>query len=374
VRNRPQPLFMNLFERSSMISLSTLSCAPKIVQIGFLGVLLAGGASANVLGPLSGGSGSTSWNASAFNVVTLGVLAGNLDGAAALAGTFTTSSDIGGGVASFGNINDSASTLTNGGVTVPYTDAFTMIDGGSAATILKGCGNIYAPAGTTASAVACNSGNNPVVTQTGNDFNFATARTSLENYSYKTLTSAANEQNFLSTTSGTINVASPSTAGAVYINLSAAALQGNGINLVYDTSKVTAIFINVAGNISASSSFMLSLNGTSLQNYSGQGGGGGNNYGGNPVLFNFYTATSVTWSGNFYGSVLAPFADVNAGGDLLGQGIFGQLDSVGETHDDFFNGTNVPSTNVSATPEPMTFALLGGGLLALGMLSRKRKK
>jgi hypothetical protein len=54
--------------------------------------------------------------------------------------------------------------------------------------------------------------------------------------------------------------------------------------------------------------------------------------------------------------------------------IAGSVTNLGETHDDYFNGTGLPSTSMSSTPEPMTFTLIGGGLLVIGGLRRRFAK
>jgi len=336
----------------------------KLVSIAFLSSCLVSSASANVLGPLSG----TGWNASAFNVVTLGVLSGNLIGAPTLAGNFSSNSDIGGGVAAFGNVSD-ANTLTNGGVTNPYTDAFNVIvNGSNSGTTVKGCGNIYLGGGGSASPVGCS---NPTVSSTGLDFNFAAARTALDNYSYNTLTSSS--LNLLGTpapVSGqpyqySITIPSPTTAGPVYVDLNPAYLTAGSLNINYNKSLVTAIIFNVAGSTITTGNFEFYYNGSVPS---------GNDFGANPVLFNFYQATTVTLNNTFDASILAPFATVNTSLDVLGQLIAGQVNSIGETHDDYFSGTGLVTTNISATPEPITFVTIGGGLLLIGALMKKRKK
>jgi choice-of-anchor A domain-containing protein len=332
----------------------------KLILSGFVLVQVA--SATNILGPLSG----TGWNASAFNIVTLGVLTGNVAGATALAGNFTSNSDIAGGVAAFGNISD-PSNLTNGGVTNPYTDAFNVIVNGSTpSTHITACGTAFLGGGGSASGIgACSS---PTISNTGLDFNFATARTTLENYSYNVLTSSSlNQVNLLAAPVGNpsegngydINITG---TGAVYVNLNPAYLNGNSLHITY-ANTVTSVIFNVAGGTISTGSGQFFYNGAQVSN---------NDFGKNPVLFNFYQATSLTLGGSFAASILAPFANVTTGSDILGQLIAGQVTSVGETHDDYFSGTGLVST--TATPEPMTFALIGGGLIAIGSLRKRRKK
>jgi hypothetical protein len=339
----------------------------NLSRLSLFSFVLVSMASANVLGPLSG----TGWNASAFNVVTLGVLSGNVDNAPVLAGSFSSNNDIGGGVAAYGNVSD-ANTLTNGGVTNPYTDAFNVIvNGSTSSTSIKACGSVYLGGGGSVSPVGCG---NPTVSSTGLDFNFSAARTSLENYSYNVLTSSTlNQVNLLGSptpVSGqpyqySLTIPSPSTAGPVYVDLNPAWLTAGSLNINYNKSLVTAVVFNVAGSSVSTGNFEFYYNGSQPT---------GNDFGGNPILFNFYQATSVTLNNVFDASVLAPFATLTSNQDLLGQAIVGQLNSVGETHDDYFNGTGLVTTAITSTPEPMTFGLLGCGLFFIGALSRKLGK
>jgi hypothetical protein len=74
---------------------------------------------------------------------------------------------------------------------------------------------------------------------------------------------------------------------------------------------------------------------------------------------------------------LAPFADLSASANISGNIIVGQLGtpsnaSTAELHADYFSGTGQPS--MSATPEPLTFGLVGSGLLAIGFLGRRFRK
>lgn len=88
------------------------------------------------------------------------------------------------------------------------------------------------------------------------------------------------------------------------------------------------------------------------------------------TLWNFYDATSLTIARQFGGSILATDAALTVNGNIEG-GVFvsslaAQTD---EIHEQAFTGT-LP-TQVSAVPEPATWALMAGGLLLLPRLRRR---
>jgi choice-of-anchor A domain-containing protein len=95
------------------------------------------------------------------------------------------------------------------------------------------------------------------------------------------------------------------------------------------------------------------------------------NSGGIPILFNFPTAQSLTINGRLTASVLAPFADFSSNSNVSGNIIVGQVDGTSESHDDYFSGTGLPGFSTS-TPEPISFLLLGGGLIAIGAIRKRR--
>jgi choice-of-anchor A domain-containing protein len=91
------------------------------------------------------------------------------------------------------------------------------------------------------------------------------------------------------------------------------------------------------------------------------------------VLFNFPQAQTLVLGGSaLTASVLAPFAAVTAGGGSV-EGNFIALSmtqGTTEFHDDLFTG--VLPQPLSATPEPLSVATIGGGLLLLGWRRRRR--
>ncbi len=94
------------------------------------------------------------------------------------------------------------------------------------------------------------------------------------------------------------------------------------------------------------------------------------------LIFNFSQATSLTLGGSFLGTILAPNAAVTGGnGQIDGQLIANSFTGPTEFHDFLFTGQNLPSGSLpnsqEPTPEPASFAMLGAGLIAFGLVHRK---
>jgi choice-of-anchor A domain-containing protein len=268
----------------------------------FLFLAVASTAAATVVGPLSG----TGWDASAFNVVTL-------------TGGLTAGSDINGRVAVYGVFSDSAGVGNNlNGNT--YTETYAAIfNGGVSGAVTVQNGAAWVGTGST-SQITDSSGIYTPPTTPSSDFNFAAARTALDNYSANTLTaSSLGQVNLLGTPTQingqpyqySISIPSPSTPGPVYVDLNPGYLNVNSLNINYDSTKVTAIVFNVAGTSVTGNLGNLFINGTPILNT----GNGGNDFGANRILFNFYQATSVAIQNTFYSSILAPLATLSVGSD-----------------------------------------------------------
>jgi choice-of-anchor A domain-containing protein len=91
---------------------------------------------------------------------------------------------------------------------------------------------------------------------------------------------------------------------------------------------------------------------------------------GEKVIWNFYQATNLTMSNAFYGSILAPRAKATVNQDIYGTLIVDTLGMNGEAHLQTFNG-NLP--NVTAVPEPASWAMMisGFGLIGAGLRRRR---
>jgi choice-of-anchor A domain-containing protein len=319
--------------------------------------------SASTLGPL----GAAGFDISAYNIVTL---SGNLN----------AGSDIGGAVAVFGNLTAAGSpidgqlfnTYSNGAKWAMVVDgndttsSLTVGNGASAANVW-----IHGTYSSFNSPTPNITAGQPV---TSSPFNFMSAQTYLTNLD-GTLAS-----------DGTTTYTAPgSPSGALQINgnqnyalMTGAATcnpcvynvpwayftqQNNGFEVDVTNPATQTVIVNVVGAPSTGATIakgtVIYLGGTQVQHTSNEGV---------PVLFNFATTvTQISSNGEIFGSILAPNAAYNSNQDVSGQLFVASVTSVGEVHDQYFNGT-VPST---VTPEPTTFLTIGGALLVAGIVRKK---
>jgi len=326
------------------------------VAFGVLAICLPAGA--NTLGPFSGGSGSTAWNASAFNIVTL-------------LGGLTSSSDIGGGVAVNGNLNTSSAPVDSSPLGNPYTDQYGLIVNGN---ITNGGGMTF---GSGSAGQAWIKGTYPAfnapaptvsTSPSSLDFSFATAATSLDQLAGTTLPGATGATTLTFGNSNGNFVIAPSGAGVFVYNVAYTYLTQSNQALEVDLTSTTTqtVIVNVTGappggNLTSSTGTVVKINGSNE----------GETQGGVPVLFNFenLSGTLSVTSGTIDGTYLAPQATFNTGDSVNGQLFVGSVTGTGEVHDDFFNGS-LPT----ATPEPAAMSMCAGGLLlAWGSLFRLRR-
>jgi len=170
---------------------------------------------------------------------------------------------------------------------------------------------------------------------------------------------------------------------------------GNGNNNCRLTFNATAAGLNVFNidsqylsdtntiniNLSANSTILVNVSGTSLRLDGGMAVNGGNS---SQVLFNLYQATSFT-NGNFgmMGSVLAPTATVvGGGGQLNGQLIVQSFTGDGwwqftqgatQINNVKFAGDLLSLTPPTMVPEPATWALMIAGFGMVGATLRRRR-
>jgi choice-of-anchor A domain-containing protein len=102
------------------------------------------------------------------------------------------------------------------------------------------------------------------------------------------------------------------------------------------------------------------------------------------VIWDFVDATTLTFSGSWYGQILAPNATVTNNGDLNGAVIAEAIDQKAEIHQytlsaDALGGLPVTSSisgqsGSSAVPEPSTVTVLAVGVLGIGLLRRQARR
>lgn len=146
-----------------------------------------------------------------------------------------------------------------------------------------------------------------------------------------------------------------------------------------------AVYTTSFAYFSTISEISLGLNGadTVIINVSGEGGKLSDNVLGGPfaaaknVIWNFHEATSLTFERQFFGSVLAPFADVKITSPIEGSLVAASMKLNAEMHLAPFAGT-LPGTTTGTTPgvtpvpAPAALPLLLVGLAGLAAVARRR--
>jgi choice-of-anchor A domain-containing protein len=340
-------------------------------------VLTASARAGNIVGPL--GCSSCGFNASAFNVVTLGT--GSTGLGANNAGNFSPNSDIGGGVAIYGSYTGNGYAINQQYSSVPnnsYTDAYTMIVNGSISTngsfSVDGSGSQPVYVGGTYSSNDFN-GTAPTVskppTTPQSDFNFLAARTSLEQLSDSTLANYSGATTMTPVLNGAQNyvVSTVGLGNGLFVyNVNASYFTGQNNAFEVDLSSGQSVVINVVGATSTltfSKGTVIMYNGSQVT---------ANTTGGVPVLFNLPEVTQLdTSNGAINGSILAPFAAFDSPNqDVDGQLVVASVSGLAETHDQYYSGT-LPSMSQVATPEPGTLSLLFlGAVLVFAGIRRTR--
>jgi choice-of-anchor A domain-containing protein len=327
---------------------------------------LAVSAQATNFGPFSGAG----WDASAFNVVTLGTNGTGLG--ANNAGNFVPNSDIGGKVAAFGNysgngyqINSQATSVPN-----PYSETYSLIVNGNISTnpfTVGNGGSTPAQSVYVGGTYNTNVFNSPYPTVSHSpsalDFDFVSARTSLDTLSSTTLADYSGAITGKPVSNGTNYVLAPSAAGLSVYNVDASYFTNQNLAFEVDISTGQSVIVNVTGagsSLTLSKGTVVKMNGTTVN---------ANTTGGVPVLFNLSSVTSLSTSnGAINGSILAPFATFASPNQTVdGQLFVASVSGLAETHDQYYSGT-LPSL---ATPEPTTLSLVGLAAIALAFFRRK---
>ncbi|MBE7157079.1 MAG: choice-of-anchor A family protein [Rhodospirillales bacterium] len=149
------------------------------------------------------------------------------------------------------------------------------------------------------------------------------------------------------------------------------------INATPDADGIAVIDVTTS-QLSSLASFQVNLNGAStvIFNVTGTSWSDTANFlnessVNTAIIWNFIDATSLDFQREFGGVVLAPLADVTNNTPIEGVLVANNFAGGGELHSRPFTG-RLPSAPDSPVPipEPASFALLGAGLFALGMIKR----
>ncbi len=308
---------------------------------------------------------------SAFNAVALGD--------SSLAGTITLSTDVEGRVAAAGSVSGISTildSLTNAGSNDPW-GASATINGVSYAAVIGGTltgptainnsGSVsYVYAASHNGAINFNNGGS--LYNPGSDpINFSAEETAMVNESsllageaptgtvcFSSSYGCSGHTVVLTGTSSTIN----------YFTVPGSDFGYGNIDIEVPTG--STVVVNVTGSSATFSSAGVYINGSAESDTDDDE---------NMILFNFPTATSVTVSGGFDASILAPYAVLDAeSGQIGGNEIAAQITGGAEFHNDEFVGA-IPlySSSPAATPEPGTLVLMSTGIFFLvGLLVWRR--
>jgi choice-of-anchor A domain-containing protein len=165
-----------------------------------------------------------------------------------------------------------------------------------------------------------------------------------------------------SKTNGVISFnAAPDSTGSAIFDINSSFFSANS-SVTMNLNGATSVIINVAVDtcVSTTCAFAVpnSLNFSNPTNYAPE------------VLWNFFNATSLSFSGEFGGSVLAPFAAVTNRSPIDGTLVAASFSGNGEIHSDPFTGT-LPS-DPAPVPEPASMAVFGVAMVGLAVARRRK--
>jgi choice-of-anchor A domain-containing protein len=299
--------------------------------------------------------GTTGSNAIAGNIV--GPISSDNEGRIAAAGQITHTLYVNTvpGSDPWGSLANSWALVAGGGVNVtPAGGNFAVNNGGNAWAASNNANYWFNGGGTLTVG-----GSSPI--------DFAAERTAMQtlNSNLSKLTSNGTVSCGASCNSSwvVLQLSGSSTTLNVY-TLTAAQFDDDQLDfIVPDSQSGATIIVNVLGS-------SLTLSKDILINGSTESDSNDDN---NLILFNFVDATSVTINAQYDAAMLAPNAVLSGSNQMGGNFIVAAVGATGEVHNDEFTGTIPAFSSPAETPEPMSLALMGTGILLMACLLWRRK-
>jgi choice-of-anchor A domain-containing protein len=277
-------------------------------------------------------------------------------------GNFSDTADFGGGVAAEGSIAISNTAVADsllGESFSQFTNGYTLVAGGNlnATNGTLSTGDAYGGGSANDFSLTVQSGYQYTSAPVADPLNFAVLQSQYDSLS-STLASLATTGTCTFDGSAT-TTCTANAAGLNVITLSSASLIGANRTVNITLAAGSSVVINVPGTSDTTTNYGIYVNGNTVN-------GDATTAAAHNVLFNYYQATTLT-TYSVVGSVLAPFAAVTGNsGQIDGNLISTSFSGPTELHNFGFEGT-LPSS----TPEPMSMVLIGSGLLAIGLTSRR---